>query len=497
MVGRRMGWLGGAFALAILGGLLLAPGLDVGPSLDASIFSTVGWRLAEGDSLYADVWDHKPPGAYLASTLAHLLTTDPTVAWAIVWATTLAGVVGASLVTASLLARSGASLTAQWVAAGFVTFGACTYLLSLGGGMSETLALLPLAGALWASTTGGWITAGLTAGAAVVVSFQSAPVLGAIAVLAVAHGREGLVRRAALAASGLLAIATVVVVALWANGGLGSAGDALLGYSAAYRAVTARGGGASAWALVPWTILVLVPLLIGCGVAVIERRRLANGPLGVACATWILLGLALIALQGRFYAHYATPLVLPMAVLTGLGIDALARVARARARIGAVGGILGAAAGLSLMVGATGAAQEQEPIRASNARAAEVASVLLTSTERGDSVFVWGNDARVYELAGRRPASRYVYLYPLLTPGYATPERIAAVVAEVGTDRPAAFVDSGSREPGSPGLPRLLIERPLATDGRDLDLLQPLRNVVGSRYEQADEETAWPVYVSR
>ena len=42
-------------ALAILGGLFLAPGLAVGPSLDASIFSTVGWRLAEGDALYAEV----------------------------------------------------------------------------------------------------------------------------------------------------------------------------------------------------------------------------------------------------------------------------------------------------------------------------------------------------------------------------------------------------------------------------------------------------------
>lgn len=488
-------WAGGVLALAVLGGLFLAPGLAVGPSLDASIFSTVGWRLAEGDALYAEVWDHKPPGAYLVSMVAHLLSRDPATAWAIVWGTSLATIVGAALVIARLLARQDAGPLATWAAAALVTIGAGAYLLSLGGGMSETLALLPLAGALAASAAGRWLLAGSLVMVACAVSLQSLPIGGAVAVLAMAGDRGVLVRRAVSATLGMSGVAAVTAIALWLNGGLPFVGDALLAYSAAYRGVTARDGGASTWALVPWTVLVLLPLLVGCGIAAIERRRLANPRLATACVAWVLLGVALIFVQGRFYAHYATPLVLPMAVLAGLGVDVLFRAPRARYRASGVGVVMSASAVLSLLVGAAGAAEEQAPIRASNERAVAAASVLRAATAGEASLFVWGNDARVYELADRRPASRYVYLYPLLTPGYATPERIRRVEEELAAAPPEAVIDTGSLEPGAPGLPPLLVERPLATDGRDLDLLQPLRQLVMAGYVEADAASGWPIYL--
>ena len=58
-------------------------------------------------------------------------------------------------------------------------------------------------------------------------------------------------------------------------------------------------------------------------------------------------------------------------------------------------------------------------------------------------------------------------------------------------------VDAGSDSPGAPGFLPLLIPRPVLTDGRDLDLLDPLRAFVAANYELAATVEGWPVYVLR
>jgi hypothetical protein len=53
----KPGWL--FVALLAVVAALLSPGLLVGPSLDASVFMVVGWRLTEGAVTYLDVRDNK------------------------------------------------------------------------------------------------------------------------------------------------------------------------------------------------------------------------------------------------------------------------------------------------------------------------------------------------------------------------------------------------------------------------------------------------------
>ena len=53
------------------------------------------------------------------------------------------------------------------------------------------------------------------------------------------------------------------------------------------------------------------------------------------------------------------------------------------------------------------------------------------------------------------------------------------------------------RQIGEPGFLPLLIDRPITTDGRDLDLLDPLRAFVADRYERIDTLSGWPIYVRR
>ena len=475
--------------------LMLLPGLFIGPSLDATIFSTVGWRLAAGDALYAEVWEHKPPGVFMPYTVAHLLTDTPGLAWATVWSVTLACIVGAALAVRSLLMQEGASPGAAGIAAALAGVGASSYLVSLGGGMSESFAVLPLAVAVSLACRGHWIASGVAAGTAIAISFQSLPVLAAIAAMGLARDAGLTLRRAARVTGGVLVVAGAVTAGVWLNGGLAEAADALVAYPSAYVAVARRAGGALAWGLLPWTVLVLLPLLLGVGLAIVNRRRLASSRAAAAAAAWILLAIVLIGLQGRFYAHYATPLAIPLSILAGLGIDAARRTLPRRGSTALVGIPFGAALLLSLAVGAVGARDEQEPVRASNRRAEAIAAAVRSRTDPGDAIFVWGNDSRVYELADRPPATRYVYLYPLLTHQYATGGVMEDVLAAFRSARPSVVIDSGSIAEGQPGLPPMLIDRPVATDGRDLDLLDPMRDVITRDYRLAEVVEGWPLYV--
>jgi hypothetical protein len=120
----------------------------------------------------------------------------------------------------------------------------------------------------------------------------------------------------------------------------------------------------------------------------------------------------------------------------------------------------------------------------------------LRQLPAGD-LLVWGNEPRLYEVAGRAPATRYSYLYPLTTPGYSTPAMVDEVARQLAETPPAVVVDAGSSAPGQPGFLPLLIARPIATDGRDLDLLDPLRTFVAANYRLASTVAGWPIYVLR
>jgi hypothetical protein len=71
---------------------------------------------------------------------------------------------------------------------------------------------------------------------------------------------------------------------------------------------------------------------------------------------------------------------------------------------------------------------------------------------------------------------------------------IAATVRDLGTDPPALIVDAGSSAPGAPGFQPLLIPRPIASDGRDLDILDPLRDFVRDRYVELEVVDGWVIY---
>jgi hypothetical protein len=196
---------------------------------------------------------------------------------------------------------------------------------------------------------------------------------------------------------------------------------------------------------------------------------------------WLVFGGLLVLMQGRLFAHYAIPFVIPLAVL--------ARhpgVVRRRFLLGATGACLM----LSLV------AMQAYPQR--GPATVEVAEWIREHTAPSESVLVWGMDANTYLAAGRGPAGRYPYLMPLVTPGYTTDNMIAAWVESLENEPPSVVVDAeAANEHWSETDDFLKPPPPGSAGGRNLDLLEPFRTYVRSHYLLATELSGRKIYVLR
>lgn len=488
--------------LTLLAAVMLAPGLTVGPSLDAAVFTDVGGRLLHGVAPYVGAWDHKPPGIYLVAAAAQA-TLGWLGPWTAEWLLSLAVTVGIGRAVASALSPMGVTGWPRWLAAIGATIFASHYLLALGGGLTEPPATLLVAWALVLALGArtGWRTAGigLLIGLAALISVQLLP--GALVVAVVALWQRPASARPG--GAGLMALgfaAPLAAVSLWLQviGAFPAALDAIVTYSVAYRASGSEYGPTVAASVAAWTVLVslflVAPALLGATSA--TRRDQPSRGTVIAMLTWVAITLVFLVLQGRFYAHYAIALAVPLAILAGLGLErvraSLARTARSARRAVIVLPLV-ATFLVSAMAGVVSAALQVALVADGNARTGAV-SERLRELPAG-TMLVWGNEPWLYGAADRAPATRYSYLYPLTTPRYSTVSQIHAVLQALEDRPPVIVIDAGSTAPGQPGFLPLLVDRPIATDGRDLDLLDPLRAFVAAHYRLLAVVSGWPIYV--
>ncbi|MEP7040306.1 MAG: hypothetical protein ABI864_01905 [Chloroflexota bacterium] len=489
--------------LFLLAAAMLAPGLVVGPSLDAAVFGHIGGRLLEGVAPYIGTWDHKPPGIYLASAVMQgaLGWLGP---WTADWVLSLGASVGIGRAVATVLLRLEVTGWSRSLAAIGATVLASQYLLALGGGLTEPLATVLVASAFVLSvgpmTTRRLASIGVLAGLSALVSFQLVP--GSIAILAFAilqRPAGGRIGAAGVVAFAFVAPLLIAATWLWIIGALPAAVDAILVYSGAYRASSGDYGGTLGAPVAAWTVLASVflaaPALFGAAAAAWTGG--VRRAVGIALVLWICVSLVLFVVQGRFYAHYAIPLAVPLGVLAGLGLERVrsSRPSVQSARRPLLGPVFIGTLLVSVAAGIISGAMQIAPVSDAHARNQAVAGNLRGL--RPGSMLVWGNQPVLYDLAARDPATVYTYLYPLTTPGYSTSAMIEAAARQIAQHPPAVVVDAGSNGPGQPGFLPLLIARPIATEGRDLDLLEPLRTFVAAHYDLAATVAGWPIYVWR
>lgn len=484
---------------AVAAGLLL-PGLLTGPNFDASVFLLIAERLLDGSRPYVDLWDHKPPGIYFID--AALLATSGRIigAWPAIWIGSVAAhaILG---VTVFGILRSHTALRPAALAALLTVGVASAWPIALGGGLTETfaasLATLGFLASLRAGHFGGAIGAGLLAGGACVISLYALPAV--VAAIAVAYARSG-VRAAAGVMVGGAVVASGLTLAAAATETLPAMVDAVLTYNAAYReagatyalpenlAISAR--------LLVWYVAISAALVLPAVVGAWRGLSTGSTRLVTACALlWILTFVGVVGVGGRLYGHYLLMVMPPLGVLAGIGLGTAERWWTTTPPVR-----LALATSLALAIGVSSAAIYASDL--TSARDAHglrdqdqaVASYLGTRTEHGDTVLVFGNSPMVYVLTGTTPAWRYPYVLPLLTPGYATDDLLTNAVAQLAHEPPCFVVDAGSAAPGEPGLPPLLIDRPVNPSDRQEDLLDPLRDFVSRRYTLDATVDGWPVY---
>jgi hypothetical protein len=485
-------------ACAALAALLLSPGLWIGPSLDAAVFSHVAERMRDGATLYVDVWDHKPPGIYVI-LLAGQLTLPFVSPWLVSWVLSMLSTAATAMAVALSARRVGASPPAALTAALISVIVMAQFLMALGGGLTEPLAALPMTVALAAAlhpdepTLRRTAAVGLLLAAGVLLSVQAAAGVLPVAFIVLARSSG---RGRALGALALGGLAPMAAVVGWlaVTGALPAAFDAVVTYGGAYRAVAGSTGLGLTGPVMAWTLLALlflvVPVAHGANRAL--RQRELPRLVGLACLAWLILGILSFPVQGRFLAHYVIPLAVPLGLLGAMGMDRLRTLWHVQ-RL-AVLLPLAATVLISVWAGVSSGAMEWAFIARDHQRSTAVAAAVDEGSLPEEQIWVWGNEPELYLEADRPSATPYSYLYPLVTPGYASPGMIESTLAALSADPPRLIVDAGSPAPGEPGFQALLIPRLLASDGRDLDLLDPLREFVSANYRELATVDGWVIY---
>jgi hypothetical protein len=440
--------------LAAIAGLLLLPGLILGPAHDGAIFSTIGEQWIRGSMPYRDAWDHKPPLIYVVTAAAAAL---PGATWVWVWLFTLISVVATGTLVGAMRGP---------VAAILATASLAVFPVALGGGQTENFAALGATAAVFTALRGRYTLAGALGAIALLFSVQAAPVGIALALLA--RGRVLYV------IGGGLGVMTTAVLVVAASGLLGDVLEVLVIYSVRYI------GSQAGIDELPALVLGLLPAVI---LAVSSTGR-PYSRLELACLGWTVGALLLLVLQGRHLSHYVAPTVIPLSILA-------IRPDRPAPRPS----VIVAAAALLLIAALAPIAQlntHRGPPTSS------IGAWIAANTQPTDRILDWGVEANIYLAADRAPAGRYPYLMPLVTPGYTTREMVESWVDKLASDPPAVIVDSEAANDYWPEGEDFLRPPPPGTaGGRNLDIVEPFRKFVRDRYVLQTEIDGRNVYVLR
>jgi 4-amino-4-deoxy-L-arabinose transferase-like glycosyltransferase len=439
---------------------------------DQGIYAVVADTLLRGGAPYRDAWDFKPPGIYWVYALSRAvfgsaqwgirLTQVLSLAALIpafvllgrrLFASTLAGILGATLAVL---------LDAQ------LEFWHTAQPESFGGVMS-------IAGLVLATTEPGtqdhgrrpyrlwsaWIGAGVLFGLAGLMKPQLAGtsvVAAALPVLRIRRNGQGLGAQAMPLVAMLVGTALSVgaCVAWFASkGALGDLYRALFEFAPAYGSTTWDSAWWPGYLYLSFELFAVgasAPLCAGLVFAIVlppvcSREREALGVLGAI----LFIHLAAVAVQSKFFPYHFAATYPFGALIAGLGTLKAWRKAQ---RCGPIGValfallvyVLGRArtttrdlndmsywerssARMTTWLWGDGQACEQLDAKLYSVADVEyrsnmgVVRWLQANTSSSDPIFIWGFEPFIYDQAGRRPASRYIYNVPQRMAWHRDPQR--------------------------------------------------------------------------
>ena len=118
----------------------------------------------------------------------------------------------------------------------------------------------------------------------------------------------------------------------------------------------------------------------------------------------------------------------------------------------------------------------------------QTAAWIEANSPKSATLFVWGDDPVLYVTTGRPPYDRYVYQFPMVTAGYWSADRTAALLQAWRSSPPALIVESPTPVP-------LFLAADADIDTRNLDTLGPMRDFIRANYRAAGTFGDHAVYV--
>jgi hypothetical protein len=106
---------------------------------------------------------------------------------------------------------------------------------------------------------------------------------------------------------------------------------------------------------------------------------------------------------------------------------------------------------------------------------AAVAGWIRSHTPASATVFPWGNDTYIYLVAHRGSYDRRVYQYPMVTAGYWSSDRTAALLSAWSSSAPTVIVET-------PATVAMFLPQPDPAGPPNYDTLAPLRDYVRVHY---------------
>ena len=430
-------------------------------TIDAAFFAYAGELLRQGGTPYVSYWDHKPPLVHLIDAAALSLSGGGLWGvWAVSVATLLVALLLGFVAMRRAFGRSAAVLGA--------TYFACSLPIVLASNLTEEYALpVQWAAALlvvrWTGAERASYRLGCVLGVLGALGFfLRANLVGAAATAAIvitiallASGRTApWLRFVAGALGGAGLVAAAILGYLAHEGALAPFWEQAFRYNSLYASsdwgMRARAA-VAALAEAPANGSLLLP---AAGWIAAAHRLLAGRHdggsrcLSLFAVLWLPVELALVSVSGRPYTHYFTtvlPLLSFLAALAAAELVALAAsVPRATRRFGptalvaALAAVIAAWATVATLV----SVRDDPPVSDRARQVTATAAFVRAKTTDGVPLLVWGHAADVHFFSQRRPASRFIYSLPLLTPGYADSALVAGFIAELRAAAPPLIVDA-------------------------------------------------------
>ncbi len=415
---------------------------------DQGEFAVIGRGLLDGKRPYVDLWNPKPPAVFavyagamtlFGRTSASLRALDLIVFAAIILPVYALGV------------RVGGRRVGVWA---IVLFAVCYFTETFWTlTQNDGIALVPMVWAVYAAIQAGerggvWaLVAGALTGIAVWFKYPFAliviPVVAAYWLTGSGKARQPIRQGTAFVIGGAMVIAAgsawLIAVGAW---------DAFIESALLTARYTALGATESGnlfavgiatrlqhWAAL-WLLLMVAVIwrLPGFGTPNPTDRVVGSGFGTLYTMLWLLVGLAIMAVQLKGYDYHWLPMLPPLALIGAHTLDRIiGAIAAKRTRVhNLIAWVVGAAAigwlvvrvwgtALPYISGAIDRTTYDAGFVAGDFHADEsrqMAQFLRERVAPGDSLFIWGFRPEVYTMSGLTPAARFIFNFPLIAPWY-------------------------------------------------------------------------------